>query len=104
MKPSKRQIEEHELTHLPFREWCVHCQKGKSQNNPHRNKESEFVEEEEKENAATTISIDYGYFNENFNRMTAEEYDSAVARGDKNNRPMIVVEDRKTSAITAHLL
>ena len=35
-KPTQAQIDEHELTHWPFRDWCVHCVKGKTQNNPHR--------------------------------------------------------------------
>ena len=23
--PSRRLVEQHELTHLPYRSWCVHC-------------------------------------------------------------------------------
>lgn len=28
-QPTKAQIQGHELTHSPFRSWCVHCVKGK---------------------------------------------------------------------------
>ena len=28
-KPSKREVEEHMLTHVPFRTWCPHCVRGK---------------------------------------------------------------------------
>ena len=42
-RPSKQEIEEHELTHTPFRSWCKFCVKGRANNNPHRrrNKEDE---------------------------------------------------------------
>ena len=28
-KPSRREIEEHMATHIPFRSWCPHCVRGK---------------------------------------------------------------------------
>ena len=49
-EPTRREIEEHELTHVPFREWCVHCCKGKVNKN-------KMMEDEE--HAVTTISMDY---------------------------------------------
>jgi len=33
-QPSKEEVLQHELTHLPFRSWCRHCVRGKS-NTPH---------------------------------------------------------------------
>ena len=27
--PSKEEVEEHELTHIPFRNWCRHCVRGR---------------------------------------------------------------------------
>ena len=35
-QPSQREREEHERTHLPFRDWCTHCIKAKSRNDPHK--------------------------------------------------------------------
>ena len=29
-RPSKREIEEHMVTHIPFRSWCPHCVRGKA--------------------------------------------------------------------------
>ena len=29
-------VEEHELTHLPFRNWCRHCVRGRGKEFPHR--------------------------------------------------------------------
>ena len=32
--PSKREVEEHMATHIPFRNWCAHCVRGKSKSDP----------------------------------------------------------------------
>ena len=34
--PSKLEVEEHELTHLPFRNWCRHCVRGRGNEFPYR--------------------------------------------------------------------
>ena len=34
--PSKAEIEEHELTHLPYRNWCKHCVSGRGKESPHK--------------------------------------------------------------------
>ena len=52
-KPSKREVEEHMLTHIPFRDWCPHCVRGKSKATPHR-KRKEGEDEE-----VPVISVDY---------------------------------------------
>ena len=33
--PSPREVEEHNLTHLPYRNWCKHCVFGKGRAAPH---------------------------------------------------------------------
>ena len=35
-KPSPAEVEEHNLTHLPFRNWCEACVRGKAKDEPHR--------------------------------------------------------------------
>ena len=37
IKPSQREIDEHELTHLPFRSWCAHCVRARTMEDKHRN-------------------------------------------------------------------
>ena len=32
-KPSKEEVDEHMLTHLPFRSWCPHCVRGNQRGN-----------------------------------------------------------------------
>ena len=34
--PTRTEIEEHNLTHLPFRSWCRHCVRGREKELPHK--------------------------------------------------------------------
>ena len=34
-KPTQREREEHEATHVPFRDWCVHCMMGRGRTHHH---------------------------------------------------------------------
>ena len=34
--PSQEEVEKHNLTHLPFRNWCPRCIKGRGEESPHR--------------------------------------------------------------------
>ena len=34
--PSREEFEEHMRTHMPFRNWCAFCVKGKSKSDAHR--------------------------------------------------------------------
>ena len=53
--PTKEEKEKHEATHLPFREWCQHCVRGRGRNKPHKKK----TEDEKEENKVSRISMDY---------------------------------------------
>ena len=50
--PTRTEIYEHEVTHLPYRSWCRHCVHGRGVSSPH-------VKAEKKDNIGITISIDY---------------------------------------------
>ena len=34
-KPTQEEIDNHNLSHLPFRSWCKHCVMGRAQSTPH---------------------------------------------------------------------
>ena len=34
--PTPREIEEHNVTHMPFRSWCPHCVSGKAKERHHK--------------------------------------------------------------------
>ena len=56
-EPTRQEVEEHELTHVPFRSWCPACVAGKAKHWPHKRQESSPSEEE----AVPSIHMDYWF-------------------------------------------
>ena len=50
--PTQREVEEHCLTHLPYRNWCAHCVLGKGRAAPHYKKET-------REDSLAEVHFDY---------------------------------------------
>ena len=50
-QPSAEEVENHMVTHLPFRDWCPHCVRGKSGSKPHRNIQGKHE--------IPTVAVDY---------------------------------------------
>ena len=86
--PSQRELEEHMATHLPFRNWCTHCISGRAQSDAHRKQLRNHEEE------VPTISIDYAFLGDKDGREGAED----------KLQPMIVLKDRRSGTIKAHLV
>ena len=55
-QPTRREREEHSMTHLPYRAWCQHCVRGKGRPSAHRR--SKDTAEREK----PLVAMDYTYF------------------------------------------
>ena len=56
-RPTQREVDEHEVCHIPFRSWCPYCIKGKAVSSPHKG--SAYREEGLKITGVPTISLDY---------------------------------------------
>ena len=80
-KPSAKEVEEHMMTHLPFRSRYSMCVQGKSKTDPHRARE-------DRDSEALIVSIDYMYM-----EGSEEEY--------KVGMPILVVKDRDSRWIAA---
>ena len=52
-QPSKREMEEHMLTHIPYRSWCPHCVRGKARAKYHKGAKNE--------DHIPVVSADYMY-------------------------------------------
>ena len=77
---------------------------GQVQERSTQERETDVMKDEEfTDNAISTVSFDYSYFNDKLGKMTKEEYNEALNKGERMNRPMIVIEDRETGAIVAHM-
>ena len=77
-KPNNEEVEEHMLTHLPFRSWCPHCVKGKARGSVHRNVSNK------KDNELPTISMDYMFFVKETENEEANGLPTLVIRDDKS--------------------
>jgi hypothetical protein len=81
--PCEEEVRVHNLTHLPFRDWCPYCVQGRGVSAPHRKGAAD-------ESGIPVISMDYM-------GMVDKEPDA-----DEN--PTIVLTDRKSKAKMAHVL
>ena len=60
--PSQAEVDEHELTHVPFRNWCVHCQRGKARRRRHlRSHKHKVKKAGEPGLELPIVSVDYMY-------------------------------------------
>jgi hypothetical protein len=64
LKPTVKEVEEHNLTHLPFRNWCIFCVKGKAKDDPHKRR---IKQDEEQE--IPIVSIDYMFMESRESRI-----------------------------------
>ena len=71
--PSRQEVQEHELTHIPYRSWCVHCVRGAGRSDAHRRRARQG--EEQKAQHMTTWSIDYAFMIDNCDLCTREVVD-----------------------------
>ena len=81
--PSIEEINAHNLTHVPFRDWCPYCVQGKAVSYPH-------VKKKKDESDVAVISSDYA----GLKHREPEE----------GQNPIIVMVDRKTKMKYAHVL
>ena len=89
VKPTAKMVEDHNVSHLPFRNWCSACVRGRGRSQQHR------LQDHSGENVPV-VSIDYGFFGSSGN---------AVADGASGSEmPVLVVRDRRSKATWSHLV
>ena len=99
--PSRQEVQEHELTHIPYRGWCVHCvRRGAGRSNAHRRRARQG--EEEREQHMTTWSIDYAFMIDSGDLCRREKMERVG--WDKTRDTVLVSEDLATGGIRAHLV
>ena len=100
-RPTRSEIEQHELTHIPYRSWCVHCVRGAGRSDPHRGSKDD-KDAEDRENAISTWSMDYCFMTDNAEMLTKKEMEQAGWERVKDT--VIVCDDRRTGGVRAHLV
>ena len=74
-KPTERMVEDHNVSHIPFRSWCVHCVRRRAKSIGH-------VRQDKQEEQIPTISMDYSF-------LGAEG-----EGGSHHEHPVLVMTDR----------
>ena len=80
LQPTAREVDERNLTHLPFRDWCPHCIMGKARNIPHK-------KQKDREHLVPHIHVDYGFLG------TEEDEEKMIIQ---------VARDEESRALLAH--
>ena len=80
---TKEERERHEATHLPFRDWCKHCLRGRGRNRPHQSRKGNAEESQ-----VVRISMDYFF-------MSKEEEKAS-------QNPLIVMVDESSDNRYSH--
>lgn len=86
--PTQRMIDEHNVSHLPYRAWCAACVRGRGRSKPH--KRIEHKEEEQ----VPVVSVDYGFLGSGGKGQNEGVKDS--------ENPVLIVFDRRSKTIWAH--
>ena len=84
--PTQKEIDEHVVSHLPFRAWCRHCVKGKAKGLPHRIKKDKVEEQ------IPLVSIDYMFMHDK------------QKEGEERGMPILALKDRKTKMVRARVV
>ena len=77
--PSRQEVLEHWITHLPFRSWCSHCVAGKCKNKPHM-----VAGKTDEESDVPIIAFDYAF-------MTDKEMEKDEEADEENSDLKILV-------------
>ena len=97
---SRREVEDHNLTHIPFRSWRDNCLRGRGRRSAHKRRHSEGDRVDNR--AVTTCGTDYMYLTEEGKEDQRDAEEGTARRSTTLRRPNIVGVDRKTGGIHAH--
>ena len=98
-RPSAREVEEHNATHVPFRNWCPFCVAGKAKEEPHHRRDSDRVDD------LHVVSMDYVYMEDKSGVIATEDEGEAAEDEDEEVKqkgmPILVVCDRESKYVTS---
>ena len=78
--PTGKEMAEHDLTHIPYRDWCKHCVQGRARENQHRRQQGDQKDE------IPLIAMDYCSMGKNEERVATT----------------IVIKDKESKAMKAY--
>ena len=103
-QPTQEEVDEHELTHCPYKPWCSHCVRGKAAEDPHRRKKT-AEKDKQREDGLPTISMDYCFMGSK-GLIKAEEGETGGGKEkdgvEAKDNPIVVIHDSKSGTAFAH--
>ena len=81
--PTPKEVEQHNVTHMPFRSWCPHCVNGKAKDRHHKKQENKD------DKSIPEIVFDYGFLG---------------GKEDEETLAVQVARDRRTRMLFAHVV
>ena len=103
-QPTQEEVDEHELTHCPYKPWCSHCVRGKAAEDPHKRKK-DTEKDKEREDGLPTISMDYCFMGSK-GLIKAEQGEIGGGRErdgiEAKDNPIVVIHDSKSGTAFAH--
>ena len=88
-KPTQKEREEHEATHVPFRDWCAHCMMGRGRTRHHVTKQKN-----KDQSRRPTIAMDC-YF------ITMESVANTHNMSEESITCIAVIEDRHQNIMSS---
>ena len=74
-KPSQKEVDDHELSHVPYRDWCEPCIRGQAKDAHHRTVTGELAE-----SSVVRVSMDYCFVKEDVVEKDNEHEETTIAR------------------------
>ena len=95
--PSLQEVQQHRLTHRPFRAWCPHCVRGKSREDRHMTSR-----QKDEWHGIPKIASDYFYIGRRRPLKRAEREREEKAAEEEGQTPILVIKDCHSKALFAH--
>ena len=89
--PSPKEVDEHELTHCPYRSWCDHCVRGQAKDDPHSTVSAEYGD-----STVVRVAMDYCFFTEEASAQETDHSDSVAA---KTSMTVLVIRKRYSARV-----
>ncbi len=74
-RPSPKEVEDHELTHCPYRAWCDHCVRGQAKDDAHMTIKGDLAE-----SSVVRVVMDYCFLKEGVTEKATAHEDSTTAK------------------------
>jgi hypothetical protein len=90
VRPTQKEVEEHEIDHAVFRDCCPHCVKGKAVSHPH-------YRGQEKDSEIPVIALDYMFLQDNSGKEDKKE-------DEERGMPIVVIKDSRSKMTFARAI